>query len=93
MANVDQIRRAMRTQPFRGFSVRLVDGTVYSIHHPDWLSIPPVRRPREITYYNVVNRDTDEYETHWIDLGLISEVIVPGQVGAAPAPNDGDSTH
>jgi hypothetical protein len=90
MANVEQMRRAMRIQPFRGFNLKLVDGTIYSVHHPDWLSIPPVRRPREITFYNVVNKENDEYETHWIDLGLILEVIVPCQVAAAPAQGERD---
>ncbi len=56
MAVIDQIRRALRIQPFRTFTIKLVDGTAYRINHPDWLSIPPVRRPREVTVYKVVNR-------------------------------------
>jgi len=90
MANVDQIRRALRMQPFRTFTIKLVDGTSYRINHPDWLSIPPVRRPRQVTVYNAVNKDSDDYETHWIDLGLILEVIVPGDAGVAPARTEGN---
>jgi hypothetical protein len=89
MANVESLRRALRTQPFRAFAVKLVDGTVYTVTHPDWLSIPPVRRPREVTFYQVVNKDADDYETHWIDLALILEVIVPGEAPVAPARTEG----
>ncbi len=90
MANVDQIRRALRIQPFRTFTIKLVDGTAYRVNHPDWLSIPPVRRPREVTFYDVVNKESDDYETHWIDLGLIVEVIVPGEAGAVPSRTEGN---
>ena len=88
MAQVEPIRRAMRQQPFRPFAVQLVDGTVYTVQHPDWLFLPPVRRPRELTYYAVGDDGGDDYETHWIDLALILEVIVPGGPPAAsPAPS------
>jgi hypothetical protein len=56
-----------------------VDGTVYSVPHPDWLSVPPARRPREAVYYLMPEEGTasqvDDYEVHWLDLNLISEVI------------------
>lgn len=90
MANVDRIRQAMRIQPFRTFALKLVDGTIYSVRHPDWISIPPVRRPREVTFYNVMNKESDDYETHWIDLGLILEVIVPGEAGSVPVQAEGN---
>jgi len=44
MANVESLRRALRAQPFRMFSLKLVDGTEYAVSHPDWLSIPPETR-------------------------------------------------
>ena len=90
MANVDQIRRALHIQPFRTITIKLVDGTAYRVNHPDWLSIPPVRRPREITFYNVVNNESDDHETHWIDIGLYLEVIVPGEAGAGPDWSEGN---
>jgi hypothetical protein len=85
MRDVEGIRRALRMQPFRPFSLKMVDGTVYTVQHHDWLSIPPVRRPREITYYVVTDPGTEEYETHWIDLGLVAGVIVPPGPTALPA--------
>ena len=91
MANIERIRGAMMHQPFRPFLVKLVDGTVYTVQHPHWISIPPVRRPREVTFYQVTKGTSDDYETHWIDLGLILEVIVPASPAAQPAgPAKGD---
>jgi hypothetical protein len=46
-----------------------------------------VQRPREVTYYAVGDSGGDEYETQWIDLGLILEVIIPGRPEVAPAPS------
>jgi hypothetical protein len=89
MAQVEAIRRAMHTQPFKPFVLRLVDGTIYEVPHPDWLSIPPVPRPREVTYYATQRDGADIYETHWIDLGLILEVIVHDGQTTAPAPENG----
>jgi hypothetical protein len=80
----DSIRRALRTQPFREFNVKLVDGTVYPVRHPDWLSIPPIEHPREVLYYRVANGGGDDYEEHRIEIGLILKLITPGQSEIAP---------
>jgi hypothetical protein len=85
MANIERIRGAMMHQPFRPFLVKLVDGTVYTVQHPDWISIPPVRRPREVTFYQVTNSTSDDYETQWIDIGLILEVILPASPSSEAA--------
>jgi hypothetical protein len=81
VATSDSIRLAMRAQPFRPFSVRLVDGTVYEVKHPDWLFLPPVSRPREVLLYNLGPGGAEDYEARWLDLGLVMEVIL----GSAPA--------
>ena len=85
---VESLRSALRTQPFRPFSLKLVDGAQYSVDHPDWLSIPPVRRPREVLYYRVAAADSDEYDENRIDVALILELITPGQTGVAAARPD-----
>lgn len=36
--NQDSIRKWTRAQPFRPFRLRLTDGTVYDIHHPDMVA-------------------------------------------------------
>jgi hypothetical protein len=77
---VEQVRNALRAQPFRPFAIRLVDGTQYVVEHHDWVAIPPVDRPREITYYSVI--EGDDYRTHWIAIGLILEIVVPADVAA-----------
>jgi hypothetical protein len=80
MAQADSIRRAMHAQPFRPYGIKLVDGSIHTVRHPDFVAISPGRRPRELTFY--VDKaggtgDADNDETHWIDLALVLEVIVP----------------
>ena len=74
---VDQIRDALTAQPFRPFALRLVDGTTHVVRHPDWVTIPPTRRPRDIIYWAIKNGESDDYRAHWLDLGLVMELIVP----------------
>jgi len=84
MRTSEQIRQATHAQPFRPFAFRLVDGTRYEVKHPDYISVPPTPRARELTYYVVADGDGEEdYRTHWIDLGLVTEVICPGETPAA----------
>jgi hypothetical protein len=86
LATTDQIRRARHRQPFVPFALRLVDGTSYLIKHPNFIAVPPTTRGREATYYaESTAGGTAEYTTHLIDLGLVSEVIVPGELPTQPA--------
>jgi hypothetical protein len=85
MATAETIREAQRSQPFRPFRLRLIDGTKYEVSHPDWISVPPARRARELLFY-IVGDDDAENERRWIDLGLISEIIIPPLPLAAPRP-------
>jgi hypothetical protein len=89
MASVEQIRRVLRGHPFRAFGLKMVDGTVHVVKHPDWLWIPPARRPREVAYASTADTPSDDYDVHWLDINLISEVIVPAPAGASPAAPDG----
>jgi hypothetical protein len=84
MPTADRLRGAMHAQPFQPFDIKLVDGTIYTIKHPEYLSVPPSPRPREITFYTDVEKG-DDYKTHWINLGLVLEVIVPSESQATPA--------
>jgi len=86
MATLDKVRMAMHAQPFRPFILRLVDGTSYVVRHPDFIAIPPPSRGREVTFYaDGDGSGAEEYSTHWIDLGLVSEVIVTGGYSDQPA--------
>jgi hypothetical protein len=85
MAQVESIRRAMHAQPFRPFGIKLANGEVYTIKHPDDISIPPVQRPREVIFHTATSEGSDDYQTHWIDLGLVLEIIVPSESQATSA--------
>lgn len=40
----EQLRSALRSVPFRPFTIRMADGRTFSIAHPDVLSISPAGR-------------------------------------------------
>lgn len=40
----EQLRSALRSVPFRPFTIRMADGRAFSIAHPDFLSISPAGR-------------------------------------------------
>jgi hypothetical protein len=84
MRSVDQIRQAMHAQPFRPFSLKLVDGSVCTVEHPDFIAVPPGRRPREFAFFSTDGHRPGGYEAHWIDLGLIISVIVPEEQAPSP---------
>jgi hypothetical protein len=93
MATAEQFREAKNAVPFQPFSFRLVDGTVYTVKGRDWISVPPAKRAREMWYYAMIDgADPEEYETHRIDLSLVTEVILPpnGQA-ATSAPTSEDN--
>jgi hypothetical protein len=85
MRSVDQIRQAMHAQPFRPFSLQLVDGSLCTVEHPDFIAVPPGGRPREIAFFTEARNRPRSYEAHWIDLGLVVSVIVPVEPAASPA--------
>ncbi len=64
--NVEQIRTAIRSQPFRPFRLRTADGREHAVGHPDFLMISPSGR-------SVVLADTeDSFEI--IDLLLVASL-------------------
>ena len=87
---VDQVRNALHAQPFQPFAIRLTDGTQYVVHHHDWVAIPPVDHPREITYYAVMDGRGGDYRTHWISIGLILEIIIPAELVARAPKAEGN---
>jgi len=79
MAMIDSIRQAAGAQPFRPFTLHMVDGTDYVVEHPDFLTIPRVKHPREVYFHTFEDgdRNSDDYTTHWINLNLVQTVIFP----------------
>jgi hypothetical protein len=67
MTSVAQIREVMNAQPFRPFTIHLVDGRSYSVPHPDFVSVSTSLRNRDLTVH-------DDDGVHLIDLALVVEV-------------------
>jgi hypothetical protein len=76
MATIQQVREAMHTQPFRAFTVKLVDGQSYVVKHPDFIAVPTLPRGRDVVIH-------DEKGMHLIDLNLIVEVQIPAAAGTS----------
>lgn len=69
MATIEQVRNAMHRQPFRGFTVRLVDGRSFHVKHPDFISVPDTPRGRDLVIH--------DKGTHHVDIFLVVEVDEP----------------
>jgi hypothetical protein len=67
MASAVQIREAMHAQPFRPFTIRLVDGRNDTVRHPDFFSVSTRLRNRDLTVH-------DDDGVHLIDPALVVEV-------------------
>jgi hypothetical protein len=66
MATIEQVRDAMHRQPFRGFTVRLVDGRSYHVKHRDFISVPESARGRDLVIH--------DKGTHHVDILLVVEI-------------------
>jgi hypothetical protein len=66
MATRDQVRDALRRQPFRPFTIKLVDGRKFEINHPEFVSVSANERGRDL----VIHED----RMHRIDLLHVTEV-------------------
>lgn len=75
----------MHAQPFLPFHLNLVDGSVCTVEHPDFIAVPSGQRPRHVAFFTVDRNRPGGYETHWIDLGLIVSVIIPEESAPSPA--------
>jgi hypothetical protein len=76
VTTIQQVRDAVHTQPFRAFTVKLVDGQSYVVKHPDFTSVPTLPRGRDLVIH-------DEKGMHLIDLNLIVEVQIPEAAGTS----------
>jgi hypothetical protein len=92
MAQLDRIRDALTRRPFEPFVIKMTDGTLCRVAGPEWLAIPPIRRVREIAFFSLPEGvRADEFHTHWLNLALVAEVIVPGVASIqAPAEDASD---
>jgi hypothetical protein len=88
--NANRIREALATRPFEPFDVRLVDGRSFTIPHPDYLTLPPSPRPRDLSIYTLKPDDPDDYRIHRIDLALVLELTIPAESAARPGSAQGN---
>jgi hypothetical protein len=83
MATFNQIREAVRAQPFQPFILRLADGRSYQVNHPEFVAVSP--NGRELLFV------ADDQGIHQIEMLLVLEIETPGQPTAS-AEGDGDRT-
>jgi hypothetical protein len=76
---LDRIRDALHQRPFRPFLLKMVDGTSYTVRHPDFVALPPPPKKRDIVFYG-------EAGVRLLDLGLIQELVLPEEPSTPPAP-------
>jgi hypothetical protein len=79
MATIEQVRNAMHRQPFRGFTIRLVDGRSYRVKHPDFISVPETPRGRDLVVH--------DNGTHHVDILLVVEIDEPAEVESETTSN------
>jgi hypothetical protein len=82
MAQLDRVRDAMRQQPFRPFTLRLVDRGSYVVKHPEFVALPPPPKKRDIVYYG-------EDGVHIIDLAMILELLLEEEPASTSPPGKG----
>ncbi len=82
MAQLENIRDAMHQQPFLAFELRLLDGRMYMVKHPDFVAVPESKRKRYIVLF-------DDAGMHMIDLALIQEIVLQNPDGPGLAGGNG----
>jgi hypothetical protein len=77
MATRDQVRTAMRAQPFRPFAIKLADGRQFRIDHPEFIAVSP--NGREMVIY-------DDEGMSLIEMLMVVEVRMTRSPEQAPEP-------
>ncbi len=81
--HVERIREVLRTQPFRPFTLRLVDGRKFAVPHPDFVAVA-----RRVVL--AVDQETDGIS--WVEPALIISLdFADGAPGPAAEPSDRDN--
>lgn len=64
----EQLKATLRQQPFRPFTIRMVDGRSFDVSHPDWVIVSPTGRTA------ILFEPDDSYSV--VDLMLMNELHV-----------------
>ncbi len=78
----NQIREAIRRQPFRPFEIVLEDGRRLCVDHPEFIAVS--RTGREVTFYGAGDRQ------HWLDARQLRELVFEALQETAAGPSDPD---
>ncbi|MEI6239758.1 MAG: hypothetical protein WCR51_05175 [Planctomycetia bacterium] len=70
----EQVKATIRQQPFRPFSIRMVDGRSFAVSHPDWVMVSPTGRTA------IIFEKDDSYSV--VDLMAMSELEIPSTKNA-----------
>ena len=76
---LDQFTQQVRRQPFRPFQLIMVDGSRFTVDHPEFVSID--RRGRAVTFHATDNT------RHELDARLIQDVVAVDADGSASVPS------
>jgi len=75
---LDQFAQQVRRQPFRPFQLVMVDGSRFTVDHPEFVSID--RRGRAVTFHAADNT------RHELDSRLIQDVVALDADASATVP-------
>ncbi|MFM8290960.1 MAG: hypothetical protein ACKOC4_04585 [Planctomycetia bacterium] len=70
----EQLKTTLAQQPFRPFTIRMVDGRAFTVSHPEWVIVSPTGRTA------ILFAPDDSY--HVVDLMLMNELEVPATKNA-----------
>ena len=72
-----RIRDAAKAQPFVPFKLVLANGQHYTITHPDFIAVSPGDFARDLVFWTELGPDRGEFQTHWISLRQVVELVTP----------------
>lgn len=70
----EQLKATLRQQPFRPFTIRMVDGRSFTVSHPEWVMVSPTGRTA------ILVEPDDSYSI--VDLVLMNEMEIPSTKNA-----------
>ena len=70
----EQLKATLRQQPFRPFTIRMVDGRSFTVSHPEWVMVSPTGRTA------ILVEPDDSYSI--VYLMLMNELEIPSTKNA-----------
>lgn len=70
-----RIRDAIKAEPFVPFQLVLTNGLRYTIEHSDFIAVSPGEFARDLVFWTEFGPHRGEFQTHWISIRQIVELI------------------